>query len=328
MRIGYFLSSEEYTPEELVEQARLPRRRVRGAVDQRPLPPVERRAGPEPVGLVDDRRDLAGVRPAVTTAVTCPTTRIHPAIIAQAAATSPVLLERAVHPRASAPVRRSTSTSSATAGRRSTYGWSCSRRPCGHPRPVDRRFVTTTGATTRSTTPASTPSGRAAADLRVGLRAQGGRTGGADRRRLHRAPTRRRPVGRFQKASGGEPAPGRRQGGVRPRRRTRAWTRPPPVAERGAARGARPGPAHPRALRAGHGAGHHGVDPASVVAGNDPEEHLPRSRSTRMPGTTSSTSRTWARTIGDDRVLRRPRYCAAPDPDGRSAHRLPGSLGS
>ena len=36
--------------------------RLRGAVDLRPLPPVERRAGPEPVRLVRDRRAVAGDR--------------------------------------------------------------------------------------------------------------------------------------------------------------------------------------------------------------------------------------------------------------------------
>ena len=62
MKIGYFLSSEEYTPAELIEQARAAERgRLRGAVDLRPLPPVERRAGSEPVRLVDDRRARAGL---------------------------------------------------------------------------------------------------------------------------------------------------------------------------------------------------------------------------------------------------------------------------
>ena len=65
MRIGYFLSSEEYTPAELVEQAKRPRSgRLRGAVDQRPLPPVERRAGQQPVRVERDRRDQPGLRPA------------------------------------------------------------------------------------------------------------------------------------------------------------------------------------------------------------------------------------------------------------------------
>lgn len=92
MKIGYFLSSEEYTPAELLDQAR-------GA----------ERAGFEALWISDHYHpwvDAQGQSPfvwstigalsqvcrlPVTTAVTCPTMRIHPAVIAQAAATSAVL---------------------------------------------------------------------------------------------------------------------------------------------------------------------------------------------------------------------------------------------
>lgn len=92
MKIGYFLSSEEYTPQELLEQAR-------GA----------EQAGFEALWISDHYHpwvDAQGQSPfvwsmigalsqvcslPVTTAVTCPTVRIHPAVIAQAAATSAVL---------------------------------------------------------------------------------------------------------------------------------------------------------------------------------------------------------------------------------------------
>ena len=92
MKIGYFLSSEEFTPAELLEQAR-------GA----------ERAGFEALWISDHYHpwvDAQGQSPfvwsmigalsqvcslPVTTAVTCPTVRIHPAVIAQAAATSAVL---------------------------------------------------------------------------------------------------------------------------------------------------------------------------------------------------------------------------------------------
>ncbi len=94
MRLGYFLSCEEYTPSELVEQAEL-------AED----------AGFESLWISDHFHpwnDEQGQSPfvwsmigalakvtslPVTTAVTCPTMRVHPAVIAQAAATSAVLLE-------------------------------------------------------------------------------------------------------------------------------------------------------------------------------------------------------------------------------------------
>jgi G6PDH family F420-dependent oxidoreductase len=94
MRIGYFLSCEEYSPAELVEQAR--------AAEQ---------AGFEALWISDHYHpwiDAQGQSPLVwsmigalsracrlpiTTAVTCPTVRIHPAVVAQAAATSAVLCE-------------------------------------------------------------------------------------------------------------------------------------------------------------------------------------------------------------------------------------------
>ncbi|MGC4748655.1 TIGR03557 family F420-dependent LLM class oxidoreductase [Micromonospora sp. DT201] len=92
MKIGYFLSSEEFTPAELLDQAR-------GA----------ERAGFEALWISDHYHpwvDAQGQSPfvwsmigalsqvcslPVMTAVTCPTLRIHPAVIAQAAATSAVL---------------------------------------------------------------------------------------------------------------------------------------------------------------------------------------------------------------------------------------------
>jgi G6PDH family F420-dependent oxidoreductase len=94
MRIGYFLSSEEYRPAELIAQAK-------GA----------ERAGFEALWISDHYHpwvDAQGQSPFVwsmigalsqacrlpiTTAVTCPTVRVHPAVIAQAAATSAVLCE-------------------------------------------------------------------------------------------------------------------------------------------------------------------------------------------------------------------------------------------
>ncbi|MDQ7903850.1 TIGR03557 family F420-dependent LLM class oxidoreductase [Phytohabitans sp. ZYX-F-186] len=92
MRIGYILSSEEYGPDDLVAQAR-------GA----------EAAGFQALWISDHYHpwlDAQGESPfvwstigalsqvcrlPVTTAVTCPTTRLHPAIVAQAAATSAVL---------------------------------------------------------------------------------------------------------------------------------------------------------------------------------------------------------------------------------------------
>jgi G6PDH family F420-dependent oxidoreductase len=94
MRIGYFLSCEEYTPAQLVEQARLAEQAGFQALwisDH--YHPWNDEQGQSPlvwsiIGAVSQVCRLP-----VTTAVTCPTVRLHPAIVAQAAATSAVLLD-------------------------------------------------------------------------------------------------------------------------------------------------------------------------------------------------------------------------------------------
>lgn len=94
MRIGYFLSSEEYGPLELVRQAKL--------AEDHGMPSVwisdhfhpwtaEQGEGSfvwTTIGAVAQATRLS-----ITTAVTCPIMRIHPAVIAQAAATAGVLTE-------------------------------------------------------------------------------------------------------------------------------------------------------------------------------------------------------------------------------------------
>jgi len=94
MRIGFFLSCEEYTPQQLVEQAVAAERAGFDALwisDH--YHPWNDEQGQSPfvwtvIGAVGQACSLP-----VTTAVTCPTTRIHPAVVAQAVATSAVLLE-------------------------------------------------------------------------------------------------------------------------------------------------------------------------------------------------------------------------------------------
>jgi G6PDH family F420-dependent oxidoreductase len=92
MRIGYFLSSEEYSPVELVRQAKLAEEAGFEALwisDH--FHPWNDTQGESAfvwsaIGAISQVCSLP-----ITTAVTCPTVRIHPAIIAQAAATSAVL---------------------------------------------------------------------------------------------------------------------------------------------------------------------------------------------------------------------------------------------
>ncbi len=94
MRFGYFLSCEEYTPQQLVEQAVLAEEAGFECLwisDH--FHPWNDAQGQSPfvwsvIGAIAQACSLP-----VTTAVTCPTVRIHPAVIAQAAATSAVMLE-------------------------------------------------------------------------------------------------------------------------------------------------------------------------------------------------------------------------------------------
>ena len=94
MRIGYFLSCEEYSPAELVDQAR----RAEDAGFEAlwisdHFHPWNDAQGESPfvwsmIGALSEACRLP-----VTTAVTCPTMRVNPVIVAQAAATSAVMLD-------------------------------------------------------------------------------------------------------------------------------------------------------------------------------------------------------------------------------------------
>lgn len=94
MKVGYFLSCEEYGPAELVEQAVAAEQAGFEALwisDH--FHPWNDEQGQSPfvwsvIGAISQACSLP-----VTTAVTCPTIRTHPAIIAQAAATAAVMLE-------------------------------------------------------------------------------------------------------------------------------------------------------------------------------------------------------------------------------------------
>jgi G6PDH family F420-dependent oxidoreductase len=94
MRIGCFLSSEEWGPRDLVEQARRAEAAGFHALwisDH--FHPWNDEQGHSPFVWSTIAAISQVTRLPVTTAVTCPTIRVHPAIVAHAAATSAVLLE-------------------------------------------------------------------------------------------------------------------------------------------------------------------------------------------------------------------------------------------
>jgi len=95
MKLGYFLSSEEWGPQDLVAiAAKAEKAGFQDLWISDHYHPWNEEQGHSPfvwstVGAIAQATE----RMKVTTAVTCPTIRIHPAIIAQAAATSAVLLD-------------------------------------------------------------------------------------------------------------------------------------------------------------------------------------------------------------------------------------------
>jgi G6PDH family F420-dependent oxidoreductase len=92
--IGYFLSSEEHGPRDLVSQAQLASDAGIGSVwisDHYHPWLDEQGQSPFVWSVIGGIAATTPLR--VTTAVTCPTMRIHPAVVAQAAATCSVLLD-------------------------------------------------------------------------------------------------------------------------------------------------------------------------------------------------------------------------------------------
>ncbi len=94
MKIGYFLSCEEFGPRELVDQAKLAEQAGFSSlwISDHYHPWVDAQGNSPFVWGVIGALSQATSLP-VTTAVTCPTLRIHPAVIAQAAATAAVQLD-------------------------------------------------------------------------------------------------------------------------------------------------------------------------------------------------------------------------------------------
>jgi len=94
VKLGYFLSCEEFGPADLVDQAvRAERAGFQGLWISDHYHPWNDEQGHSPFVWSVIGAIAHATRLPVTTGVTCPTVRIHPAVIAQAAATSAVLLE-------------------------------------------------------------------------------------------------------------------------------------------------------------------------------------------------------------------------------------------
>src|SRR3954453_4587678 len=266
MKIGYFLSSEEFGPKELVEHAKKAEQAGFHALwisDH--YHPWNDEQGHSPfvwsvIGALAEAVDLP-----VTTGVTCPTIRIHPAIIAQAAATSAVMTggcfnlgvgsgealnehilgghwpEAAGRPRGGG---RRAARDAARGGRGDAHA--------GARRAAVPQRQALHGRERARLRPAGIPGSR----LRLRLRAQGDRARRGDRRRLRDHLTgqgrdRAVPLGRRQ-------GPGARgdEGVLHGLRGGGAEARAPAVAERGAARRAGADPPDALALRAGVRAGH------------------------------------------------------------------------
>jgi G6PDH family F420-dependent oxidoreductase len=91
-RIGYFLSCEEQGPQELVRQATLAEESgFQGLWISDHYHPWNGQQGQSPFVWAVIGALAQATRLPITTAVTCPTVRIHPAVIAQAAATAQVM---------------------------------------------------------------------------------------------------------------------------------------------------------------------------------------------------------------------------------------------
>ena len=92
MKIGYFLSCEEYTPAQLIDQARWAEAAgFESLWISDHFHPWNDEQGQSPFVWSMIGALAQATRLPITTAVTCPTIRMHPAVVAHAAATSAVL---------------------------------------------------------------------------------------------------------------------------------------------------------------------------------------------------------------------------------------------
>ena len=231
---------------------RLPR-----ALDLRPLSPVERRAGPQQLRVVGDRRARAGDVAAGDHRGDLPD-RAHPSRDhrpgrrdQRRAARGPLQ----PRPRQRRGAQRAHPRRSLAGGRHPPRDARGGRR--GHPDALAGRAAEPLRPALRGRERARLRPPRDAAQAhRLRLRPEGDQARGADRRRLRHDVSRQggdRPLSLRRRH---RPGPRRHQGLLRPRRGRRARDRPAAVAQRGAAGRAGAGPADAVALRAGVRARH------------------------------------------------------------------------
>ena len=240
MKIGYFLSCEEYPPRATHRAGQAGAgRRARPALDLRPLPPVDRRAGRERVRLVGDRRAVAGrARDARHDGRHLPD-GAHPSRDHRPGGRD---LDGAARGALLARRRIRRGAQRAHPGRPLARG----RRAAGDARGGDRDHARDVGG--RPVQPRRAPlprrerahlhaAGAAARHPRLRLRAEGRRSRRPGGRRLLRGDAReglRRPLPRGRRRE--QARPGRHEGVLRPGRRRVRQDRAPAVAERGPAR--------------------------------------------------------------------------------------------
>ena len=156
VELGYKLSSEEHAPNDLIANARRAEEAgfSFGMISDHYHPWVDKQGQSPFVWSVIGGISQATRRLAIVTGVTCPTVRIHPAIIAQAAATTRHAAARAVHARR----RHRREPERAHPRHRLALGGSAARdaggSDPGHPR---RSGKATTPAIAAATTPSRTP---------------------------------------------------------------------------------------------------------------------------------------------------------------------------
>ena len=206
--IGYALSSEEHGPAALVRNARAAEEAgfEFALISDHFHPWIERHPHSPFVWGVLGAIAQATDRLRVGTGVTCPTIRIHPAIIAHAAATTAALMPGRFFLGVGTGENLNEHILGRRAGRSGTSARRCWRRPSRSSGSCGTGEVTATvGATTAVAERAPVHAARrAAADPRRGERATHGRAGRPDRRRVHRDGTGRGAARRPTGSAGGD----------------------------------------------------------------------------------------------------------------------------